>query len=106
MSVERLEGAPAIQFETACRVRELPRWLGSTYTRLVTTRPPMTCDSAEFALGAWMCQIAVQPSGRTGPSLTETGDGLRISESSDPRCGDRTLPQTFHWKYRMSLVRR
>lgn len=106
MSVERLEGAPTIQFEAACRVRELPRWLGSTYNGLVTARPSMTSNSAEFAISAWICQIALQPSSPTRPTLSATDNGFKISELPDPRCHDRTLPQTFHWKYRMTLAKR
>lgn len=82
--IRPLQGRPGFDFEFACRVKELPDFLGSTYR--LSTAPP----SQRSELRAESSNAAI-----------EAADGLLVIR---PRiASDATLPTTIQWQYQLVL---
>jgi hypothetical protein len=98
-SVESDAGQGSLVFDVACRVREHPRRLGSTYRAVVAALP--VGQGVEFEIAGLVCRIeplaaADQPLCRVEPTV----EGVRIAAAED---ANLALPATVRWRYRIAV---
>ena len=98
-----------LEFDYACRIKEDPAWLGSTYELLRGEPIAASRERCEIVLPTRSLHLIVQTvnaeTGDPGRSQPETqldlgSQDLRIS----PWSQNESLPRTERWKYRMGLV--
>ena len=98
--IETRPDAAAIEFDCACRVKQEPKWMGSTYS----IRNAIAHQAAEhrptLAVGdtVIVCETYRNQSARW---IAETPGSLSIVPSLEPT-GE--LPRTIRWKYRFFVV--
>jgi hypothetical protein len=99
VAIQPLPNKAAIDFDYACRVKEQPQWLGSTYTVL----------SADWHVESMNClTLQVGDSIIRCETLTEHSE-CRLVESDQLSIVAKTetageLPRTIRWKYRFSVA--
>lgn len=99
MSVEVRPDPPSISFDVACRVREKPGPLVSSYRSMV---PATRFDGdrvAMFELASQSCRIELDSASDATVALDITETGLAIVVHPD----DAAVPGTFRWQYRVSM---
>ena len=88
---------PSLEWDLACRIKQPPTWLGSTYQLL--DRAAVADDRICIEMAD--VRLVVEPSQAGQPcNLVLDGDQLRVS----PRIPDGPLPRTIRWIYRVSAA--
>jgi hypothetical protein len=106
-SIETIPGQAEVVFDVACRVSQIPDWLGSTYSPSVVRvkdQHSMQVQSpvAILRIGGHFLSVRIEPMGNEAPpamNLTSDG-GLQIA------CciGAPVLrPTTFRWRYSVRI---
>lgn len=93
------EPAGTVEFDFACRVKEQPTWLGSTYMLDLAQSKVVDEQCVELEIPGQSAKLRCRamPDSR----LTLERPHLRfLPENSEP-----TLPRTERWKYQFQLVR-
>lgn len=83
----------SIEFEVACRIKEPPAWLGSSYRTMVAVE--MTGPGAQMKVDGQIVRIAA-----VGGSVHVTPDGLKIGVAPP----EGPFPQTVRWNYSICRV--
>ena len=90
LSCEVDPASQTLSLEAACRVRELPDWLGSSYT----LASGVACEAGVLRLPGGSCQFT------SSVAVVETPESLRFV----PEVREETLPRTVVWSYRLTRL--
>lgn len=106
-SIEAIPGKGEVVFDVACRVQQMPDWLGTTYSPpevRVEEQHSMALQSplATLRMGDLFLFVRIEPIGNEAPSVMDlTSDGgLQIACS----LGAPVLrPTTIRWRYSVKI---
>lgn len=90
LSCEVDPASQTLSFEAACRVRELPKWLGSSYA----FASGVACEAGVLRLPTGSCQFT------SSAAIVESPESLCFI----PDLRAETLPHTIVWSYRLARL--
>ena len=98
LSAETSSGAAALQLDIACRVKEPPSWLGSTYCLATGFQAIQQGSAIVLASADVPGQVKLELMDIHGPRLDSQGQICRLAADCEG-----PYPRTVRWKYRILI---